>query len=222
MKNQINSSSEKRDVTRFFEGYAEDFYSIYQQKERPLFSKLNKWIRAGMFLRFEQTYQSCQEIGAKNLLDVGCGPGYHDAILAKSLKMEIMGIDVAENMIKLAKKTAKQTNVEQQCDFERVDFMTFQSEKSFDVVLSLGVVEYIMEPAPFVSKMMEHAEKLVIFSLPVKWHWLTPQRMIRYKLRRCPLRFYSYLELSTFLQQIGVTQYKIDRLQRDYLVTISV
>jgi 2-polyprenyl-3-methyl-5-hydroxy-6-metoxy-1,4-benzoquinol methylase len=216
------SISQGKDVERFFDSYASDFNSIYQVDERPIINKtIDKWARSSMFLRFERVYQICQEIGAKNLLDVGCGPGYHDTILAKGLNINITGVDVSDNMIKIAEEATKEAGVQNICSFEVADFMKFQSDKKFDAVLSLGVVEYIMDPEPFIKRMMTFSNNVVMFSLPVKWHWLTPQRVIRYKARHCPLKFYSYFKLANLLQAMGVN-YKIDRLKRDYIVTIRV
>ncbi len=221
MSSNISISAGK-DVERFFDAYANDFNAIYQVNERPIVNKaIDKWARSSMFLRFERVYQICQEIGAKSLLDVGCGPGYHDAILAKGLNIKVTGVDVADNMIKIATEASKEAGVQDDCSFEVADFMKFQSDKKFDAVLSLGVVEYIMDPEPFIKRMIECSNNVVMFSLPVKWHWLTPQRVIRYKARRCPLKFYSHLKLVNLLQSMGVN-YKIDRLKRDYIVTISV
>lgn len=214
--------SQGKDVERFFDGYASDFNAIYQLDKRPIINKaIDKWARSSMFLRFERVYQICQEIGVKTLLDVGCGPGYHDAILAKGLNIRVTGVDVAENMIKIAEQATKKAEVQDICSFEVADFMKFESYQKFDAILSLGVVEYIMDPEPFIKRMITFSNNVVMFSLPVKWHWLTPQRVIRYKLRRCPLKFYSYFELASLLQGMGV-KYKIDRLKRDYIVTISV
>jgi len=215
-----NDIAPEKDVKRFFDGYASDFNAIYQQEERPIINKvIDKWARSSMFRRFERVYKICQEIGVKSLLDVGCGPGYHDAILAKNLNINVTGIDVAENMISLAKEATQK--VEPACSFEVADFMTFQSEKKFDAVLSLGVVEYIMQPEPFIERMTTFSNNVVMFSLPVKWDLLTPHRMVRYKLRCCPLKFYSYSQLTTLLKGLGVN-YNIDRLNRDYLITINV
>jgi len=122
-------------------------------------------------------------------------------------------------MVSIAKEATQK--IEPACSFQVADFMTFQSENKFDAVLSLGVVEYIMQPEPFIEIMTTFSNNVVRFSLPVKWDLLTPQRMVRYKLRRCPLKFYSYSQLTTLLKGLGVN-YNIVRLNRDYLITINV
>ena len=219
----MSDKEAQKAVTRFFDNYAETFHSIYQVEKRPVINvMLDKFTRSSMFRRFEVTYQYCQKTGAKTLLDVGCGPGHHDVMLAKGLGMNIMGIDVAPSMVDIAKKNTEEHGVGERCKFKVSDFMDTRPDTKYDVVLSLGVVEYIMDPGQFIQKMIECSKGAVIFSLPVKWHWLTPQRVLRYKIRNCPLRFYSRSEILKLLQGLNVKKYEIEALNRDYLTIIKI
>lgn len=217
-----NTTHHQAEVTRFFDGYAQDFHSIYGRQNVSTFGGwVDKITRQGMFRRFEETIHQCIEIDAKNLLDVGCGPGTHDTILAERLGINIRGIDVAPNMIEIAKKNAATRGVSDRCSYSVMDFMEFEAGVDYDVSLSLGVVEYIEDPTVFIQKMMSHTRKRVLFSLPVKWHILTPQRMVRYNLRKCPLKFYDLKDIARLMKQVGATKYQVKRLNRDYLVIIE-
>jgi len=212
--------STHRNVAPVFNRYANVFDPI---NNRHFFKRMMKH-RAyfNMFPCFEQRHQICHKIGAKNLLDVGCGPGYQDVILAKALNMKVTGIDVAANMIQIAEKNSELTEVKQLCDFKVADFMMFQSDNKFDVVSSFGVIEYVKDTEQFLKNLMSYSNKIVIFTFPVKWHWFMPLRFLYYKFRHCPLKINTYTNMCTCIEQIGVKNYNIYRLNRNYLVTIRV
>jgi 2-polyprenyl-3-methyl-5-hydroxy-6-metoxy-1,4-benzoquinol methylase len=215
------SPDERKNVKDFFQGYAKEFHDIYTGEEKNGFERfLDTWLRRSMFTRFDAAFAEFQNCGAKSVLDVGCGPGHHDAIMAKKLGIKVTGVDVASSMIEIAKGNADRAGVSNLCKFVVGDFDAFPPEEKFDAALSLGVVEYIKDPGPFVKKMHSLVRKKVVFSLPVKWHVLTPQRTIRYKLRNCPLWFYSEPEIASFLRASGMDKFEIKNLGRDYLVTV--
>ena len=217
----MNQTNERKNVQNFFQGYAHEFHEIYTGEKKGSFERfLDSWLRRSMFTRFDASFVEIQSCGAKSVLDVGCGPGTHDAILAKKLGAQITGVDVASSMIELAKGNAEKAGVASLCRFLVGDFDSFGAKEKFDAVLSLGVVEYIEDPGPFVRKMHDLSKKKVVFSLPVKWNILTPQRAIRYKLRNCPLWFYSESEISGFLREQGMDRFEIHNLGRDYLVVV--
>ena len=173
-----------------------------------------------MFTRFDAAFDEIEGCGAASVLDVGCGPGHHDAILARKLGARVTGVDVASSMIEIAKRNAAKAGVSALCHVKVGDFDALSDNEKFDAVLSLGVVEYIKDPGPFVKKMHGLCRRKVVFSLPVKWHILTPQRTIRYKMRNCPLWFYSESEIAAFLTAQGLTKFDIHNLGRDFLVVV--
>jgi SAM-dependent methyltransferase len=74
---------------------------------------------------------------AKELLDLGCGTGLHDALLAQR-GFRITGVDMSEDML----ETARNNNPG--IDFIRSDIRSLSLERSFDAVVSLfHVVSYM-------------------------------------------------------------------------------
>lgn len=69
---------------------------------------------------------------AKKILDIGCGTGRHDLLLAKK-GYEITGIDSSEQMIQIA----KQKNLSKDCNFSLGDGRVLKLNEKFDVVISL-------------------------------------------------------------------------------------
>ena len=154
------------------------------------------------------------------MLDVGCGPGVHDVYFSKGLGIHVTGIDIAPSMIEIAKNNAEKNGLADKCTFKVENFDTATITEKYDASFSVGVLEYIEDPTNFIKKMMAHS-KYIIFSLPVKWHWLTPQRIVRYKLRNCPLWFYTKNDLRNLMAMSGAEKFQIKQVGRDYLVIIE-
>lgn len=210
-------------VKDFFDDYASKFNSIYQENQKSFVQRtLDKTWRKSMFQRFKRIGEIISETGSNTVLDAGCGPGWHDVLFAKSLDVHITGIDIAPKMIEIAKQQTAENGVSEKCDFIVGNLLEHKFDKKFDIVFALGVVEYFEHPGELIKIMGEHANKKVMFSLPVKNHWLTPQRVVRYKMRNCPLWFYTEKEISDLLTKNGFNNFEIERLSRDYLVIINV
>jgi 2-polyprenyl-3-methyl-5-hydroxy-6-metoxy-1,4-benzoquinol methylase len=219
----MEKESVQKSVKNFFHLYANRFQRIYKNDQKNLVEQfLDSQLRSSMFVRFKMVLDEIKISKAKTVLDVGCGPGEHDVILARELGIDVTGIDVAENMIELAKAASLGSNTLGLCRFILGSFTDFSSEEKFDLIFSLGVVEYIKEPSDFIMKMCNFTEGKVIFSIPVKFHWLTLQRILRYKIRNCPLWFYSKSDICTLMEKCCIRNYTIHDLGRDYLVVIKV
>lgn len=71
--------------------------------------------------------------GAKSILNLGCGTGKHDALLAEK-GYTVVAVDMSETMIGIAKENYSHSgNIE----FQVGDVRRFRTEKKFDAVISL-------------------------------------------------------------------------------------
>tara|TARA_A100001388_G_C28645082_1_gene439075 strand:+ start:110 stop:769 length:660 start_codon:yes stop_codon:yes gene_type:complete len=210
-------------VKNFFDDYASKFYSIYLEEQKSFITRiLDRTLRKSMFKRFQKVAEIIHDCNCKNIIDVGCGPGWHDVLLTKSQDVHVTGIDVAPNMIEIAKKLSISRNLDEKLDFIIADIFDHSFHKKYDCAFALGVVEYFENPKELIMKMKDISSKRVIFSIPVKNHILTFQRRIRYKLRNCPLWFYDKKDIHVMLDQIDIKEYKIHNISRDYLVEIII
>ncbi len=95
----------------------------------------------GTYLRYSFTKGTDQEVGflieelglapGMRLLDVGCGPGRHAHALARA-GVEVVGVDISERFIDLARKGAPPG-----ATFVRGDARSLTYEGEFDAVISL-------------------------------------------------------------------------------------
>jgi hypothetical protein len=102
------------------------------------------------------------------------------------------------------------------------DFLTEELDGPFDVVLALGVFDYLPEPAPFVRRMAELCSGAIVASFP-RWTWTRgPIRKVRYEvIADCPIFDYTERELRLMLGAAGFERIEIARGRSGYLATAS-
>ncbi|HBG05741.1 MAG: methyltransferase type 11 [Geobacteraceae bacterium GWC2_58_44] len=75
--------------------------------------------------------------GAKSILDLGCGTGRHDLLLAQ-MGYQVAGVDMSEEMLAVANtQLADLTPHPSSLNFHHGDIRSIRLEQSFDVVVSL-------------------------------------------------------------------------------------
>ena len=112
-----------------FESSAEKFDRIYNpSEEKSVLSRLlDKWFRKTMYFRFEETLKNIDNEGVQSILDVGCGSGRYCVEYLKMGK-KVVGIDMASNMLKIAKGTCFETVPEGNIEFEGQDLLNFSTK----------------------------------------------------------------------------------------------
>ncbi len=93
------------------------------------------------YLRYSFTKGTANEVrfliealglaAGQRVLDVGCGPGRHAAALAEA-GMEVVGIDISERFVELARQSAPPG-----ASFVRMDARALAFDEEFDAVISL-------------------------------------------------------------------------------------
>jgi ubiquinone/menaquinone biosynthesis C-methylase UbiE len=88
------------------------------------------------------------------ILDVGCGPGYLPLQIARMRKaVQVTGLDLSPRMIELARINAKNLGLEAHLNFFLGDgkFLAV-SDKSYDMVISTGVLHSLKNPVAFMDE----------------------------------------------------------------------
>lgn len=99
-------------------------------------------------------------VEGKRILDLGCGDGYYSRYLEKR-GAEVIGVDLSETMIKLAKKTAKKDDLDihfHKIDGEHLDF----SDDYFDMVLTVVVLQHVINDNGLSTLLEEISRVLVV------------------------------------------------------------
>lgn len=84
----------------------------------------------------------CKDIGAKNILDLGCGNGALTRVLSNA-GFEITGCDADEKGIQLAKQASPKIEFKVASVYDNPNLM---GNNNFDAVISAEVVEHLLLP----------------------------------------------------------------------------
>ena len=99
--------------------------------------------------KFERDLTSKSALNGIRVLDVGCGGGLVSEPLA-CLGADVVGVDAASRNIEIAKRHARQTDVEINYRHGTVESSVLADEL-FDVVLNLEVIEHVDDPQKLIA-----------------------------------------------------------------------
>jgi 2-polyprenyl-3-methyl-5-hydroxy-6-metoxy-1,4-benzoquinol methylase len=115
----------KKELLYFYNRHLKDFGDAPQAV---------RWTPEGQRRRYETLLRIAGDISGKKILDFGCGKGdLYGFIKERGISINYCGIDVNENLIKLAKSKYPET------EFIAVDLEESEFERAFDVIFICGV-----------------------------------------------------------------------------------
>jgi SAM-dependent methyltransferase len=134
--------------------------------------------RGPLFDRLRFAVDQTVALGARQVLDVGCGSGPLFAPLAGA-GIHVTGIDPAAAMVALAR--AEAGRFPGLVDVQERGWEQIEEEDTYDVAIALGVFDYVDEPAELLRRMGRAAHH-VMASFPAPGLRLQFRR-VRYGLR---------------------------------------
>lgn len=195
-------------VGKFFDSKAEIFDSNYS--DHSWFSKwFTQTFQKAIFDRFDAAINEAGEISNKNILDIGCGSGVYSLEYTKRGAAKVTGIDFSDEMLAMSEELIEENGFSDKVTFVKGDFSTHQFEEKFDVIIAMGVFDYVAEPGKFLAKMSELSSGKVIASFPGKSPVRMHLRRIRYNLQNCPVFFYTEEQIHELAQKSGLKNYEL-------------
>lgn len=192
----------------YFQQRAQQFDALYSEARTWQYF-VNRVFRRPLYERVHRTVEAFEGLNDFTVLDVGCGSGRNSVVFAKSGARRVVGIDFSENMIGLARECARRHRVADQCEFICGDALTHSFRERFDVVVALGVFDYIREPGLLLRRMLELASQKAVASFP-GWSLLrAPLRKARYWLRDCPVYFSTRKRLQQVCRDAGLEDFDL-------------
>jgi ubiquinone/menaquinone biosynthesis C-methylase UbiE len=92
----------------------------------------------------EELIEMCNINEKKKVLIVGCGSGYQACQIAQKYGSKVVGIDIAEHMVKKSKERAEELGLENEVEFHVGDALDIPfKDNSFDIVISEFVTIFI-------------------------------------------------------------------------------
>jgi SAM-dependent methyltransferase len=210
----------------FFHEYSGRFDRIYAP-DASIRGSLDRIFRRSMYERFEYVLKAYKEIAGGTVLDVGCGSGRYAVALALMGTKRVVGVDVAEGMLDMARQSAEEAGVADRCEFVLGDFESVDLGEKFDYSIAMGLFDYIAEPEQFTRSMLAITNKRMIASFPRFSLLRSPQRRLRYSLiHHCPVYFYRPKSLTQMLKNAGGENFQLIQLPggpgADMLVDLKV
>lgn len=195
-----------------FNRQATEFDVLYDSKRQSSVERwLNRKFRSDIIARYEAAIAHVRSTGARSVLDVGCGPGHYLGALTKAGVPRLVGIDVSETMISLARSHPGIVG-SPSIELIKADYVTWKSAEKFEVLLALGFFDYVRDPIPILTKMQEQATNSVFASFPSK-HWFrTPFRWTRRRLQGTRVYFYSEKQIRDLAAQAGFFDVEVRQL----------
>ncbi|MBF0206887.1 MAG: methyltransferase domain-containing protein [Oligoflexia bacterium] len=225
----INNDNAKSNITldvkNFFHHYAENFDALYgHTKKRNFFYRwLDRNFRKVMRSRFEETIKNTADPQIRSVLDVGCGPGRYCVEFLKQNKENVVGIDMAKGMLEIARSITNQVSTATTVNFILGDYLSYRFDRKFDAACLMGFFDYIENPVEILQKLKQDVRMEIYASFPKSSGLLAKYRILRYRIRGCPLYLYSLNELMDILRRSGLKdKAKITHFDREYYVKIKL
>jgi SAM-dependent methyltransferase len=205
VKRMPSSATAPQRVRNRFRAKASQFDDLYEDERL-----LVRLLRPGLFRRRQLAVETVRSYAPARVLDVGCGSGRIGEFVLQAGAARYLGIDFAEPMIELAG-----TRLERFSDRAELitgDFLTAQLDESFDVVLALGLYDYLPDPGRFARRMFELCAPggCMVGSFP-SWSLVKgPLRKLRYEwIGDCPIFNYRDDQLELMLGTAGFDRIEI-------------
>jgi 2-polyprenyl-3-methyl-5-hydroxy-6-metoxy-1,4-benzoquinol methylase len=168
--------------------------------------------RGALFDRLDFAVDTCVALGAKRVLDIGCGSGpLFQPLAARGI--EVTGIEPAPRMVALA------TAVAERCDaLVRVvqipweELVDWRTDAPYDVAVALGVFDYVTNPQVLFDTMAAVARNSIA-SFP-RPSLRTNLRKLRYGSRGVSVSGYSRELIEQLTSRAGMETVSVVALGR--------
>jgi len=205
----------------YWDSKVKDFDAIYTGEGWPKpYKLLSDILRRDIFDRVNASVAIAKAYDRPiSILDIGCGTCRLIEALHPTEHF-VVGVDYSSEMLTKAKEILTAKGISE--DSYRLIFgdvvnnwpNELDAYKKFEIVVMLGLVEYISDPVPLLQKMLRfNPDKILVSFCRAK----TPRtyiRRLRYKIQGldCPLFFYTQKEIQEIGEQLGAKSTKIQIL----------
>lgn len=179
-------------VRERFRERAQEFDDLYEDERF-----LVRLLRPGLLRRRNLAVETVRRYQAPRVLDVGCGSGRIGEFVLGAGAGHYVGVDFSEPMIELAR--ARLAPFTDRVELLTEDFLKAQLEGPFDVILAVGLFDYLPNPERFAGRMFSLCAPggCVVGSFPTFSLLKGPVRKVRYEwIGNCPIFNYSRDQLE--------------------------
>jgi SAM-dependent methyltransferase len=190
------------ETRRYFDRRAQAFDRVYTRPRR---------LRRGPWHGRELAATVVAGYETPSVLDVGCGPGrVGESVLAAGAGSYV-GLDLSPRMLALARA---RLGDDHRVELLEGDFLNLELDGAFDVVLALGLFDYVWEPPRAAEWLCARCASTLVASF-TRWSWAKgPPRRLAYALQRVPLRDYAAADAVNLLMGAGFGRVEVAQYGR--------
>ncbi len=202
-------------VREHFDRAAARFDAVYEE-QKPLYQRaIDRVFRRVVVERFHLICNLAPLPGEWKVLDVGCGSGRYALALAAEGASRVVGVDFAEEMIRIAREEAERHGVSDTCEFHVAEFKDFSTDEKFEAVVATGYFDYLEEPLVDLKLMVGACSGRIFASFPKRREWRVPIRRLRFQLSRSFVRFYMKREVLGLFAAAGIPPERLSLIDLD-------
>lgn len=205
-----------------FDADARRFDAIYDEEKPPHARFVDSVWRGVVRRRYELALERLNPLSGKTFLDVGCGSGRYCLAYARGGAARVVGVDLSEAMVALARRYAERLGLASVCEFRVGRFPDAVSDGPFDATTAMGLFDYVEDAGLLLARMRELTRSCLVVSFPKAREWRAPLRRLRFRLAGCPLFLYQESEVREILKVAGVNRYEWIELDRDYVIVAQL
>ncbi|MCI0404925.1 MAG: methyltransferase domain-containing protein [candidate division Zixibacteria bacterium] len=203
-------------VRDYFTRSASGFDTFYSEERVGAFMRfINRHFHRDIYERHRLSLEHVRQYRLESILDVGCGSGRYALGLAELPSVKrIVGIDFSSPMIALATANTRPVQSSgKSLEFICGDFQKFETDETFDGVLTMGLFDYVSDPVPVLEKMRQLVRHSVAASFPSISFYRTPIRKARYFFKRCPVYFYTSKKILALSKAAGFDRVETQKIK---------
>jgi len=209
---------ENQQIATFWNNIAHDFDAIYSGKKNPLGRFLDKTLRKDIYERYDWVMERAGDMRGKTVCDVGCGSGRFIDELVRRGATRAVGVDVAPEMLKLARDMVTQSGRGGACEFHHADVLNWRTNEKFDLTIAIGFWDYIADPPERLRLIRQFTTGKFLSAWPRYWTWRMPVRKVRLKVAGCPVYFFKKEQVYSLLQGAGFEVTRCDTVGKLFCV----
>jgi SAM-dependent methyltransferase len=207
-------------VARFWNGVAAEFDAIYTGAGKSQLQRfLDGFFRRDMYQRFHWVMDKAGDMRGKTVCDIGCGSGRFMVEFARRGAQGLTGIDVAPEMLRLARSLVDREGFAQQCELVPGDILDWKADRTFDVAIAIGLWDYIADPRERLGVIHGLTSGTFLSAWPRFWTWRMPVRKLRLQFfRGCPVYFFRKPRIRRLLEDTGFEVLRIETIGKLFCV----
>jgi SAM-dependent methyltransferase len=190
-------------VKQFWNDVAHQFDAIYTGEKGLVARSLDKWLRRDIYQRFDWVMERSGDVHGMQICDVGCGSGRFVTALAQRGAAHVTGIDIAPEMLTLARQLTTKDGVIGRCTFINTDVIDWRTQEKFDETIAIGFWDYIAEPKSRLDVIRSITKGRFLSAWPRAGTWRVPIRKVRLGALGCPVYFFRKDDVYRMLQDAG-------------------